>query len=947
MSDVDIKIRLEAAKAEADLRKFTSQVQVLGEKEKQAALQTQILQERLNKVQNAGKNAGKGLNVANIALASFVGNITSRIVSSAVTSLINGFQGLVNAGRDFQDGLVAVGKTTGIEGASLARLGDRITDLSSRIPVATNNLLEIATVAGQLGLKSSSDIIQFTETLGKLELATDIVGEEGAQSVARILTITGELEKNGSENINKFGNVITRLGNDFAATESQILQVANRVAKGVAPFGVASEDVLAFSTALKATGSEAEASGTAIQKTFLLIGEATQEGGEKLRNFAQAAGLSDEAFVELFKKDPAKLFQVLTKNLGQTSNSGAELNATLKQLGLSDVRLINSLNPLIARYGELEKALATARKEAQDKTALDEESSKAADTLSGDIQQLSNAFSELGKELFKTLGPILREIVQTMTGFTQIVSDLVRGGLIEGIIGGLGGLAVALTVLNAKTIFLSLTALPGLILKLGAVAAEITIATGGLNLLVPAIAATAAAIGVFIGKTQRAAEEQERFNLAIDDAAEGYKELDEETTNYLDSLSEYTRGVTGANSVELALSEQRARGLINLVEMTKSQREAADADRLAIEEKKKLLFFEQDKVKQLKKFFSEEEQARLESNFAILKDLKEREAFTRIFAAEGTKRQREAYLAKLGLDRATVEAERKKQEELKQIRSAQEAFEEDLRQKEEQRLQALQSAKQDAALADEALRLFQQQEEQIFNEERLVALQDYFTREEEARIQAGINAADNEVEKQILINQAMAQGQAKRLAMLQKQKEDEIRLEEIKKQALLNTSANLFGALASLARAGGQRSFGVFKALAKAQAIISAYASINKTMAEPNLPWPANVIQSVAIGAQAFANVANINRQQPSFETGGVVPGSSFTGDNVTARVNSGEMILNRQQQSQLFKMANGQGVNGPSGDIVVHTTVELDGEKVGESVSRQVANGLVLGEVQ
>ena len=44
----------------------------------------------------------------------------------------------------------------------------------------------------------------------------------------------------------------------------------------------------------------------------------------------------------------------------------------------------------------------------------------------------------------------------------------------------------------------------------------------------------------------------------------------------------------------------------------------------------------------------------------------------------------------------------------------------------------------------------------------------------------------------------------------------------------------------------------------------------------------------------------------PKFETGGIVGGSSFSGDNIMARVNSGEMILNGSQQANLFRMANG-----------------------------------------
>lgn len=43
------------------------------------------------------------------------------------------------------------------------------------------------------------------------------------------------------------------------------------------------------------------------------------------------------------------------------------------------------------------------------------------------------------------------------------------------------------------------------------------------------------------------------------------------------------------------------------------------------------------------------------------------------------------------------------------------------------------------------------------------------------------------------------------------------------------------------------------------------------------------------------------------FATGGIVGGSSFTGDNVVAHVNSGEAILTQKQQAQLLEIANGR----------------------------------------
>jgi hypothetical protein len=44
------------------------------------------------------------------------------------------------------------------------------------------------------------------------------------------------------------------------------------------------------------------------------------------------------------------------------------------------------------------------------------------------------------------------------------------------------------------------------------------------------------------------------------------------------------------------------------------------------------------------------------------------------------------------------------------------------------------------------------------------------------------------------------------------------------------------------------------------------------------------------------------------FASGGVVGGSSYSGDNLYARVNSGEMILNSTQQGNLFRMLNSSG---------------------------------------
>lgn len=97
-------------------------------------------------------------------------------------------------------------------------------------------------------------------------------------------------------------------------------------------------------------------------------------------------------------------------------------------------------------------------------------------------------------------------------------------------------------------------------------------------------------------------------------------------------------------------------------------------------------------------------------------------------------------------------------------------------------------------------------------------------------------------------------------------------------------------------------------------------------------------IQLATVGAQTIAG----------FQDGGVVPGTSTSGDRVLARVNSGEMILNRAQQSQLFALANNAvDTEAPTRDQVINTTVELDGDVVARAVSKRVADGMNLGEFE
>ena len=103
-----------------------------------------------------------------------------------------------------------------------------------------------------------------------------------------------------------------------------------------------------------------------------------------------------------------------------------------------------------------------------------------------------------------------------------------------------------------------------------------------------------------------------------------------------------------------------------------------------------------------------------------------------------------------------------------------------------------------------------------------------------------------------------------------------------------------------------QYALALFKiGLDTAAAISSATASATK--GDP-YTIPLRVATAVASAIAAMASATKALKEakkpkEPTFEYGGIVGGNSFTGDKITARVNSGEMILNQRQQAELWKI--------------------------------------------
>lgn len=111
---------------------------------------------------------------------------------------------------------------------------------------------------------------------------------------------------------------------------------------------------------------------------------------------------------------------------------------------------------------------------------------------------------------------------------------------------------------------------------------------------------------------------------------------------------------------------------------------------------------------------------------------------------------------------------------------------------------------------------------------------------------------------------------------------------------LISQSSDNMGSWALSSAANIAQMIVQLQALATAQGVASAFS----------IPWPA----SLAAVATVLTTVASIFGSLPQFAEGGIIGGSSYFGDRLLARVNSGEMILNQKQQRRLYDLTTSDG---------------------------------------
>ena len=407
------EIRNEIKKTSEELKNQKTAIQTFGE--------------GLGKFGEGTEKVGQNLKVVSTAAAGALG-----ASGAAAIQFESAFAGVKKTSDEVFD---ANGKCV----YSYQQLEDGIRSMAKEIPASTTEISQVAEAAGQLGIKTQ-DVLGFTRVMIDMGNSTNLSAEDAATSIAKFANITGlaaDTSMTADEKYKKMGSTIVDLGNNYATTEADIMNMATNLAFAGTQVGMSESDILALATALSSVGMEAQAGGTAFSKALIEMQLAVETNSDSLKDWADVAGMSTSEFSKKFKEDATGALEAFIEGLSKCGGESDSAIKVLNDMGITETRMRDALLRSANASDVFTSAISTGKNAWEENTALTNEASKRYETTALKLAIMKNNLYDAGITLGNIFLPMIAEGTQKIMGLTQKINNLDSGQqrMILGIVG--------------------------------------------------------------------------------------------------------------------------------------------------------------------------------------------------------------------------------------------------------------------------------------------------------------------------------------------------------------------------------------------------------------------------------------------------------------------------------------------------------------------------------
>ena len=352
----------------------------------------------------------------------------------SLTDIIQGgvlaapFVAATRAAMDLESAMADVRKVVDFDTPEqFAQMGRDITRMSTKLPMAANDIAAIVAAGGQAGI-ARQDLQRFAEDAVKMGVAFDQTAQESGDMMAKWRTSFGM----GQAEVVALADKINYLSNNGAATAKQISAIVTRIGPLGEVAGLAAGEIAAMGSTIAGVGVNQERAATGMQN-FMLALTAGDAATKKQRIMFKALRMNAAQVAEGMQKDAKGTMIKVLQAISQVDPS--------KQTGvlqeLFGRESIAAIAPLLTNLDLLQKNFNLVADSNQYTGSMMKEFEARSKTTANSVQLLWNRITGLGVAVGNVLLPPLNSFLAYIGPIIDQVAILAQANpwLIKGLLG--------------------------------------------------------------------------------------------------------------------------------------------------------------------------------------------------------------------------------------------------------------------------------------------------------------------------------------------------------------------------------------------------------------------------------------------------------------------------------------------------------------------------------
>lgn len=319
--------------------------------------------------------------------------------------MVQAYQGTLK----LSDAMTDVRKTTGLTADEVERLTDEVQELDTRI--TNEKLMEAATEAGRIGLKTRQEVLEFTRASAITLTALDELDARSITSVMKLNSLLGETARLGVQQaILSTASSINELSMASSAAQQPIIDFSRRFGGIAAQANISTAEVLGLGATIDALGQPIEMSSTALNKfTTALLSNGKQ--------IAEDTGLSEEYVFKMTRQ--GKTIELMIEVLSKLNNMGGigEISKYMGDMGGDGARMTAVVSALAANLGFLREQIDLSKMSFEEGISVINEYNLKNENAAALVARMGNEI----KEVF-----VDSSMVSAVTAVLRVLQQLVH-----------------------------------------------------------------------------------------------------------------------------------------------------------------------------------------------------------------------------------------------------------------------------------------------------------------------------------------------------------------------------------------------------------------------------------------------------------------------------------------------------------------------------------------